>query len=119
MRDLILQTSRLTLQLVHMHRILWLKLLASFPFHGERLFGEDLEKYIQKISSGKTTLLAEKKKNKRPCFKRSLSPAPGKSTSSQWRRHFQPATKAKEDELQRNKKQWGSTANEQSPKTSA
>ncbi|PIO13556.1 hypothetical protein AB205_0036690, partial [Aquarana catesbeiana] len=53
MKDSILQASR----------ILWLenwsaeapckKLLASFPFHGEQLFGDDLDKYNQRISNEK------------------------------------------------------------------
>ena len=62
-KDSIQQSSRLILSLVLMRRLLWLKnwsaetpckkLLAGFPFHGERLFREDLDRYIQKISSGR------------------------------------------------------------------
>lgn len=61
MKDSILQASRLMLGLVHVRRILWLKnwsaetpckkLLANFPFHGEWLFGDDLDNYIQIISN--------------------------------------------------------------------
>ena len=66
------QTSCLALPLVHVRRVLRLKhwsaeltckkLLTGFPFHGERLFGEDLDKYIQKISGGKSTLLPVKRR---------------------------------------------------------
>ncbi|PIO36992.1 hypothetical protein AB205_0020720 [Aquarana catesbeiana] len=75
-RDSIMQTSRLSLGLVHIRRILWLKtwsaeapckkLLAGFTFRGERLFGEDLDNYIKRISCGKSTLLPVKKKKKKP-----------------------------------------------------
>ena len=95
-KDSIQQASRLSLFLVHMRRLLWLKnwaaeppckkLLAGFPFHGGRLFGEDLDKYIQTISSGKSTLLPVKKKFRGPAFKRQLSPIPGPSNSRQYRR---------------------------------
>ncbi|PIO36457.1 hypothetical protein AB205_0015730 [Aquarana catesbeiana] len=95
-RDSIMQTSRLSLGLVHLRRILWLKnwsaeapckkLLAGFPFRGARLFGEDLDNYIKRISCGKSTLLPVKKKSKRPSFKRTLSPAPGASASRQSKR---------------------------------
>ena len=96
-KDSIQQSSRLTLSLVHMRRLLWLKnwsaeapckkLLAGFPFHGERLFGEDLDAYIQKISSGKSTLLPVKKRFRGPpSFKRSSSPIPSTSGTRQFRR---------------------------------
>ena len=95
-KDSIQQASRLSLFLVHMRRLLWLKnweaeppckkLLAGFPFHGERLFGEDLDKYIQTISSGKSTLLPVKKKVRGPAFKRQLPPAQGPANPRQYRR---------------------------------
>ena len=95
-KDSIQQASRLSLLVVHMRRLLWLKnwaaeppckkLLAGFPFHGGRLFGEDLDKYIQTISSGKSTLLPVKKKFRGPAFKRPISPVPGPSNSRQYRR---------------------------------
>ena len=95
-KDSIQQASRLSLYLVHMRRLLWLKnwsaetpckkLLTGFSFQGERLFGEDLDKYIQKISSGKSTLLPVKKRFRGPSFKRPTSPVPGPSFSRQYRR---------------------------------
>ena len=95
-KDSIQQASRLSLSLIHMRRLLWLKnweaeppckkLLAGFPFHGGRLFGEDLDKYIQTISSGKSTLLPTKKKVQGPAFKRQSSPGQGPSNAKQYRR---------------------------------
>lgn len=127
-RDSIVQTSRLSLGLVHIRRILWLKnwsaeapckkLLAGFPFRGARLFGEDLDNYIKRISCGKSTLLPVKKKSKRPSFKRTLSPAPGASASRQSRRP-PPSGSRDKSQPQGQKKSWGKKPTRQNTKTSA
>lgn len=122
------QASRLSILLVHMRRSLWLKswaaelsckrYLAGFPFKGERLFGDDLDNFIQKITGGKSTLLPVKR-SKRPPFKQSLSPSPGTSGSKQWRRPSQSTFRGKaQGHTQGQKKAWGRKPAKQSPKTS-
>ena len=116
-KDSIQQASRLSLFLVHMRRLLWLKnwsaespckkLLTGFSFQGERLFGDDLDKYIQKISSGKSTLLPVKKRFRGPAFKRPTSPVSGPSSSRQYRRPAgrSPANRS-QGQASGNKKPW-------------
>ena len=126
--DSVQQASRLSLLQVHMRRSLWLKhweaeasckkYLTAFPFGGEHLCGDDLNKYIQKITGGKSTLLPVKRKSKRPSFKRTLSPAPGNSVSRQWRRPPWSNTRGKaQSQAQGQKRTWGSKS-KQNPKTS-
>lgn len=101
LKDSIQQMSCFALLSIHMRRVLWLKnwpaempckrLLAAFPFHGERLFGEDLDKYIQKISGGKSSLLPVKRRNKQPSFKIPNAPGPGASSPKKYRRPQPPA----------------------------
>lgn len=93
LKDSIQQVSGFALLTVYMRRILWLKncsaelpcrkLLTGFPFHGDRLFDEDLDKYIQKISGGNCVLLLLKRKDKRP-FKFSNTLVPRTSASRQY-----------------------------------
>ena len=116
-KDSIQQASRLSLFLVHMRRLLWLKnwsaetpckkLLTGFSFQGERLFGDDLDRYIQKISSGKSTLLPVKKRFRGPAFKRPTSPVSGPSPSRQYRRPAGrlPANRS-QGQASGNKKPW-------------
>ncbi|PIO03589.1 hypothetical protein AB205_0191260 [Aquarana catesbeiana] len=116
-KDSIHQASRLMHMLVHMRRILWLKnlsakapcknLLTGFSFHGERLFVEELDKYIQTISSEKSTLLPVNRKYKHPSFKRALSPTPGASASRQWRQPPLSDSRGKsQSQTQAQKKSW-------------
>lgn len=106
---------------VHMRRILWLKswsaelpckrMLNGFPFHGERLFGDDLDKYIQKISRGKSSLFPVIKAATRPSYKVPRANSSGFSDLRQFRQHQGSAAKGKQQDQGQKRKSVQKSAN--------